>query len=60
VNYILRLMSDGAARRILLPFYPASLRKRTKGLGTNLFVKVPRPGDSEGTFLVFDSSQVYL
>jgi len=23
------------------------------GLGTHLFVKVPRPGDSEGTFSVF-------
>jgi len=26
------------------------------GLGTRLFVKVPRPGDSEGTFSVFESS----
>jgi len=26
------------------------------GLGTHLFVKVPRPGDSEGTFSVFESS----
>jgi len=26
------------------------------GLGTHLFVKVPRPGDSEVTFLVFQSS----
>jgi len=26
------------------------------GLGTHLFVKVPRPGDSEVTFLVFESS----
>jgi len=25
------------------------------GLSTHLFVKVPRPGDSEVTFLVFDS-----
>jgi len=24
-------------------------------LGTHLFVKVPRPGDSEGTFSVFES-----
>jgi len=27
-----------------------------KGLGTHLFVKVPRPGDSEGTFAIFMSS----
>jgi len=27
------------------------------GLGTHLFVKVPRPGDSEVTFSVFESSQ---
>jgi len=26
------------------------------GLGARLFVKVPRPGDSEVTFLVFESS----
>jgi len=26
------------------------------GLGTRLCVKVPRPGDSEGTFAVFESS----
>jgi len=26
------------------------------GLGTHLFVKIPRPEDSEVTFLVFDSS----
>jgi len=26
------------------------------GLGTLLFVKVPRPGDSEGTYLVCESS----
>jgi len=26
------------------------------GLGTHLFVKVPRPGDSEVTFVVFESS----
>jgi len=26
------------------------------GLGTYLFVKVPRPGDSEETFSVFESS----
>jgi len=25
-------------------------------LGTHLFVKVPRPGNSEGTFSVFESS----
>jgi len=25
------------------------------GLGTHLFVKVPRPGDSEVTFSVFES-----
>jgi len=25
-------------------------------IDTHLFVKVPRPGDSEGTFLVFESS----
>jgi len=27
-----------------------------RGLGTHLFVKVPPPGDSEGTFSVFESS----
>jgi len=26
------------------------------GLGAHLFVKVPRPGDSEGTFSVIESS----
>jgi len=26
------------------------------GLGTHLFVKVPRPGDSEVTYSVFESS----
>jgi len=26
------------------------------GLGTHLFVKVPRPGDSEGTFSVFSQA----
>jgi len=26
------------------------------GLGTHLFIKVPRPGDSEGAFSVFESS----
>jgi len=26
------------------------------GLGTNLFVKKPRPGDSESTFSIFESS----
>jgi len=26
------------------------------GLSPSLFVKVPRPGDSEGTFTVFKSS----
>jgi len=26
------------------------LSKKYKGLGTHLFVKVPRPGDSEVTF----------
>jgi len=26
------------------------------GLGTHLFIKVPRPGNSEGTFSVFESS----
>jgi len=28
----------------------------SKSLGTHLYVKVPRPGNSEGTFLVFESS----
>jgi len=27
-----------------------------RGLGSHLFVKVPRPGDSEVTFVVFESS----
>jgi len=31
-------------------------KKSLLGLGTHLFVKVPRPGDSEVTFLVFESS----
>jgi len=30
--------------------------KLNSGLGTHLFVKVPRPGHSEGTFSVFESS----
>jgi len=30
--------------------------KCSKGLGTHLFVKVPRPGDSEVTFSVFESN----
>jgi len=30
--------------------------KKAKVLGTHLFVKVPRPGDSEVTFSVFESS----
>jgi len=30
------------------------------GTGTHLFVKVPRPGDSKGTFSVFESSCRYL
>jgi len=25
------------------------------GLGTHLFVKIPRPGDSEGTFSILES-----
>jgi len=29
-------------------------------LGTHLFVKVPRPGDSEVTFSVFESSRHHL
>jgi len=32
------------------------LRVRGLGLGTHLFVKVPRPGESEVTFLVFELS----
>jgi len=28
------------------------VKSRVLGLGTHLFVKVPRPGDSEGTFSV--------
>jgi len=31
-------------------------RYKGLGLGTHLFVKVPRPRDSEGTFSVFESS----
>jgi len=30
------------------------------GLGTHLFVQVPRPGDSEVTFSVFESSHHLL
>jgi len=30
--------------------------KIIQGLGIHLFVKVPRPGDSEGTFSVVESS----
>jgi len=26
------------------------------GIGTHLFVKVPRPGESEVTFLIFEST----
>jgi len=31
-------------------------RKQLKGLDTHLFVKVLLPGDSKGTFSVFESS----
>jgi len=31
-------------------------RRKSLGLGTRSFVKVPRPGDSEVTFSVFKSS----
>jgi len=31
-------------------------RSTLLGLGTHLFVKVPRPGDNEVTFSVFESS----
>jgi len=36
--------------------YKLSQKKIFPGLGTHLFVKVPRPGDSEVTFSVFESS----
>jgi len=32
------------------------LQKSVLSLGTHIFVKVPQPGDSEGTFSVFESS----
>jgi len=32
------------------------IKNRILGLGTHLFVKVSRPGDSEVTFSVFESS----
>jgi len=32
------------------------MRRQHLGLDIHLFVKVPRPGDSEGTFSVFESS----
>jgi len=38
--------------QLLLNGYTA----HTVGLGPHLFVKVPRPGDSEVTFAVFESS----
>jgi len=31
-----------------------SERLSSIGLGNHIFVKVPRPGDSEGTFSVFE------
>jgi len=31
-----------------------------RGLGTHLFVKLPRPWDSKGTFSVFESSCLLL
>jgi len=31
-------------------------RLETKGLGTHLFVKIPRPRDNEGTFSIFELS----
>jgi len=46
----------------LLYFCPSLLISRINklkqgcGLGTHLFVKVPRPGDSEVTFSLFESS----
>jgi len=33
--------------------FPGKDVSKSYGLGTHLFVNVPRPGDSEGTFLVF-------
>jgi len=33
-----------------------TIAENALGLGTYLFVKVPRPGDSKGIFLVFESS----
>jgi len=32
------------------------LQRYVVGLGNHLFVRVRRPGDSEGTFSVFESS----
>jgi len=44
------------AWRFLQFFQQIRIFKLILGLGPNLFVKVPRPGDSEGTFSVFESS----
>jgi len=42
---------------VTLHGFQAGLRSYTViGLGSHLFVKVPRPGDSEVTFSVFESS----
>jgi len=35
---------------------PTITCRKCLGLGIHLFVKVPRPGDSEGTFSVFELS----
>jgi len=62
-SHVLLLDHDFLSRRILLNLCAASpIRARSvtcnlsTGTGTHLFVKVPRSGDSEVTFSVFESS----
>jgi len=45
---------------ILFACIPFNCKGFFLGLGTRLFVKVLRPGDSEGTFSVFESSSRLL
>jgi len=44
------------ARASPIEFCLALLQQVLSGLGTHVFVKVPRPGNSEGTFSIFESS----
>jgi len=53
-SHLLQYLIQGFVKKALF-FYICFCCNRI-GLGTHLFVKIPRPGDSEGTFSVFESS----